>query len=182
MTYLAAAAIVVVLVAAVGVVVADLARLRTRAATPSAPTTTATPLAVAPSPSLVEAAPSASASAGVVVVLLTSEVSAGAPPVQVAVLDQSGRLTGATEKGAVDPTTFSFDGRFGAYAEPGTPGRIHLVWIGGICDSRITVTVAAAVRSITFDMGPPVDCDSVGVGRELVLDFDGSVDVPAIAL
>ena len=29
-------------------------------------------------------------------------------------------------------------------------------------------------------MGPQPDCDSIGVGRELVLDFDGSVDVPSI--
>jgi hypothetical protein len=44
------------------------------------------------------------------------------------------------------------------------------------------VTVAADLRSITFDMGPQPDCDSMGVGRELVLDFDGSVDVPRIEL
>ena len=107
----------------------------------------------------------------------------GEPPVQVAVVDESGRLVGATEKGAVDPSTQSFDGRFGAYAEPGLPGRVHLAWVGGICDSQITVTVAADLGSITFDMGPPpANCDSIGVGRELVLDFDGSVDVPAIAL
>ncbi len=31
-------------------------------------------------------------------------------------------------------------------------------------------------------MGPQPDCDSIGVGRELVLDFDGSVDVPSIEL
>ena len=77
------------------------------------------------------------------VVELTSEVSAGAPRVQVAVIDASGRLTGASEKGAIDPSTVSFDGRFGAYAEPGRPGRVHLAWVGGICDSHITVTVAA---------------------------------------
>jgi len=118
--------------------------------------------------------------AGAPVVVLTSQVGAGEPPARVAVVDESGRLAGVAEKGAVDPSTITFDGRFGAYAEPGTPGRIHLTWVGGICDSQITVTVAADLRSIAFDMGPQPDCDSIGVGRQLVLDFSGTVDVPAI--
>ena len=54
--------------------------------------------------------------------------------------------------------------------------------MGGICDSQITLTVGADLRSIAFDMGPQPDCDSIGVGRQLVLDFTGSVDVPGIAL
>ena len=120
--------------------------------------------------------------AGATVVTLTSQVGAEAPPAQVAAVDESGRLTGVTEKGVIDPATVPFDGRFGAYAEPGKPGRVHLEWIGGICDKRITVTVAADLKAITFDMGPIVDCDSIGIGRQLVLDFSGSVDVPAIAL
>ena len=87
------------------------------------------------------------------------------------------------EKGSVDPATVPMEGRLGAYAEPGTPGRVHLAWVGGICDSEITVTVAADLDSITFDMGPqPPNCDSIGVVRQLVLDFSGSVDVPAISL
>ncbi|MFL5713452.1 MAG: hypothetical protein ACJ769_02205 [Chloroflexota bacterium] len=133
-------------------------------------------------------APTPSASSGAVswpprgapVVVLTSEVGAGGPPVRVAVVDQSGRLEKVAEKGAVDPSAMSFEGRFGAYAEPGTQGRVHLSWVGGICDSQITVTVSKDVDSISFDMGPQRDCDSVGVGRQLVLDFAGSVDVPAI--
>lgn len=120
--------------------------------------------------------------AGAIVIALTSQVGAG-EPVQVAVVDKSGRLVSVTEKGAVDPSTMSFDGPFGAYAEPGRPGRVHLQWGGGICDSRITVTVAADLGVITFDMGPqPANCDSMGVDRELVLDFDGTVHVPAIQL
>ena len=70
-----------------------------------------------------------------------------------------------------------FDGRFGAFAEPGKPGRVHLAWVGGAGqphhgDRR------RRLGSITFDMGPQ-PCDSIGVGRELVLDFEGTVDVPA---
>jgi hypothetical protein len=57
-----------------------------------------------------------------------------------------------------------------------------LTWIGGICDSEITVSIAPDLQAMTFDMGPPVDCDSMGVARELVLDFSGSVDVHGIAL
>ncbi len=119
---------------------------------------------------------------GAVIIALTSPVGANDPPVQVAVVDESGRLTGVAEKGAADPSTWRFDGRFGAYAEPGRPGRVHLAWVGGICDSRITVIVADDLGTITFDMGPQPDCDSLGVGRELVLDFDGSVNVPAIEI
>jgi hypothetical protein len=119
---------------------------------------------------------------GAVVIPLTSPVDAGKPPVQVAVVDKSGRLVNATERGTIDPSTVSFDGRFGAYAEPGKPGRVHLTWIGGICDSHITVIVAADLSTITFDMGPLPDCDTIGVGRELVLDFEGPVDVPSIKL
>jgi hypothetical protein len=158
------------------VVVTDLGRLGNGAAPPSEPIST-------PTPSIVAASPAAPAPSGAVVVELTSEVGVGAPPVQVAVIDKSGRLVSVIEKGAVDPSTMSFDGRFGAYPESGTPGRVHLAWVGGICDSRVTVTVAADLGSITFDMGPqPANCDSIGVGRELVLDFDGTVDVPSIKL
>lgn len=119
---------------------------------------------------------------GAVVVTLTSPVGPNFPPAQAAVIDGSGRLVNVTEKGSVNYTLMPFNGRFGAYAEPGKPGRVHLEWIGGICDSQITVTVAADLSAITYDMGPQPDCDSIGVGRELVLDFDGSVDVPGIEL
>ena len=123
---------------------------------------------------------------GAVVVALASEVGAGQPPVQAAVIDESGRLISVAEKGTVDPSDAPIGtsgSLFDAYAEPGMPGRVHVVWGGGICDSRITLTVAADLRSITFDTGPqPENCDSLGVTRELVLDFEGSVDVPAIEL
>jgi hypothetical protein len=119
---------------------------------------------------------------GAVVVPLTSPVGPNFPPAQVAVVDESGRLVSVTEKDSVTYTSMPFDGRFGAFGEPGKPGRVHLEWIGGLCDSQITVTVAADLSTITYDMGPQPDCDSIGVGRELVLDFEGSVDVPGIDL
>jgi hypothetical protein len=120
---------------------------------------------------------------GAVIVPLTSEVGAGEPPVQAAVVDRSGRLVNVTEKGTIDPNTLSFEGRFGAYAEPGMPGRVHLAWVGGICDTRVMVTVAEDLGSITIDMGPqPANCDTIGIGRQLVLDFEGTVDVPGITL
>jgi hypothetical protein len=136
-----------------------------------------TPPGATPAPSIGQWPP-----ADARVVALTSPVGAGKPAVQVAIVDESGRLASVAETGAVDPRTLSFDGRLGAYAEPGDPGRVHLAWVGGMCDSQITVTVAVDVRSITFDMGPQPDCDSIGVGRQLVLDFTGSVDAAAIEL
>jgi hypothetical protein len=181
-TYLAIFAIVVILFAAAGILMADLARLRSGPAFPSEATITPSPSAAPPAPSVGEATPSQPAPTNTIVVELTRELAAGAPPVRVSVVDQSGRLTAASETGTVDPSTFSFDGRFGAYAEPGLPGRVHIVWVGGMCDSEITVTIAPDLHAITYDMGPQPDCDSLGVGRQLVLDFDGSIEVPAIAI
>jgi hypothetical protein len=121
--------------------------------------------------------------AGARVIALTSQVGAGKPPVRVAVVDRSGRLTGVGEKGTIDPSSITLDQRIEAYAElEASPGRVHLVWVGGICDSRITVTVAEDLKTITFDMGPAVACDSIGIERQLVLDFSGLVEVPSIAL
>ena len=121
--------------------------------------------------------------AGATVVTLTSQVEAGKPPVQVAVVDDSGRLAGVAEKGSVDPSSPTVSIRDpGAYAEPGKPGRVHLAWTGSICDSRITLTVAADLKSITFDMGPRPRCADAGVVREVVLDFLGSVDVSTIEI
>lgn len=117
-----------------------------------------------------------------VLIALTSPVGVNFPPVQVAVVDESSRLLKVTEKGSVNYSTTPSDGRFSAYAEPRMPGRVHLTWVGGICDSHITVTVAADLRTITYDMGPQPDCDTIGVGRELVLDFEGSVDVAGIEI
>jgi hypothetical protein len=124
--------------------------------------------------------------AGAVVIALPSRAGAGDPPVRAAVVDESGRLISVSEKGTVDPSDAPIGtsgSQFDAYAEPGKPGRVHLVWQGGMCDSAITVTVAADIRSISFDSGPqPENCDSLGVTRELVLDFSGTVDVPSIEL
>jgi hypothetical protein len=98
------------------------------------------------------------------------------------VVDESGRLAAVSETGAVDASAMSFEGRFGAYSEPGIQGRVHLSWVGGICDSQVTVTVSREIDDISFDMGPQSDCDSIGIGRQLVLDFAGSVDIAAIRL
>jgi hypothetical protein len=120
---------------------------------------------------------------GARVVTLTSEVGAGQPPVKVAIVDESGRLGGASETGTVDPSSQTLDQRIEAYPELAvSPGRVHLVWVGGICDKQITVTVARDVKTISFDMGPSVNCDSLGVERQLVLDFSGLLDVPSIKL
>ena len=119
--------------------------------------------------------------AGARIVTLSSQVAAGASPVQVAVVDRSGRLVGVAEKGSVEPSYPSVGvADPGGYSEPGKPGRVHLAWTGSICDNRITVTVAADLKTIAFDMGPQPLCDSLGVERQVVLDFSGSVDVGTI--
>jgi hypothetical protein len=132
-------------------------------------------------PSAPSASPGPWPPAGATVVTLTSQVAAGAPPVQVAVVDGSGRLLHVAEKGSVAPrdATVNVADPVG-YSEPGKPGRVHLTWTGGVCDSRITVTIAADLKTIAFDMGPQPVCDSLGVDREVVLDFSGSIDVATI--
>jgi hypothetical protein len=97
------------------------------------------------------------------------------------VVDGSGRLLDVAEKGSVEPSDATVNlADPGAYAEPGKPGRVHLAWTGSVCDSQITVTVAADLKTIAFDMGPQPLCDSLGVGRQVVLDFSGSIDVGTI--
>ena len=118
--------------------------------------------------------------AGSVVIELTSQVRAGSPPIQVVVVDLSGRLVGAAEQGSLELAAAMGEARVSAYPEPGRPGRVHLFWGGGICDSRIVVTVAADLRSIRLDNGFRPPCDAIGVLRAVVMDFSGSVDVPAI--
>ena len=115
--------------------------------------------------------------ADALVLELAGGVGPGKPPVRVAIVDRSGRFASAMEQ---DPPTITSDRRFAASAEPGKPGRVNLTWIGGICDSQVTVTIGSDLRSITFDMGPQPDCNSMGVGHELVMYFTGTVDVPAI--
>ena len=126
------------------------------------------------------ASPLAWPPAGSIVIALTSEIGAGQPPAQVAVVDKSGRLVGVAEKGSLDLDVTIDPGGIGAYPESGFPGRVHLLWTGFVCDERIVVTVAADLRSITMSEEPHPNCDTLAVGRELVLDFSGSVDPAAI--
>lgn len=116
------------------------------------------------------------------VVQLRSPGGAYRPPVQVAVIDRSARLTRASEPASRVPAPDPGANGLAAYSEPGVPGGVHLVWLGTVCDSRITVTVAADLRSMTIDRGPQPGCDLVSIGRELVLDFSGAVDASAIQL
>ena len=120
--------------------------------------------------------------AGSTVVQLSSQVGGGRPPVQVAVTDRSGRLTRAFERTGRAPAPDPGANGFAAYAEPGLEGGVHLAWLGTVCDSRVTVTVAADLRSMTIDRGPQPACDAMGISRQIVLDFSGAVDVSAIQL
>lgn len=117
--------------------------------------------------------------ADALVVELVGGVDVSQPHVRVALVDQSGRLVSAVQQ---NPVAVPFEGRFGATAEPGKPGRVNLAWVGGTCDSQMTVTIAPDLGSISFDMGPQPVCDSIGIERQLILYFSGAVDVPSIQL
>lgn len=135
-------------------------------------------------------APSASSDVvppeGVVRVTLTSPVGSGRFPVTVTVIDLSGSLVRAFEKGTehgpgADGFTSDPDS-MEAFAEPGVVGGLHLVWVGSICDTEATVTVSATRDAINIDEGPRPPCDAMAINREIVLVFDRAIDVSGLTL
>ena len=112
---------------------------------------------------------------------LTSEVAAGRPPAQVAVVDLSGRVTDAREALPEDPRFIDILGpdRVVFLPDPRLRGRFHVVWVGGVCDGSMVVSIDAAFASILVDGGYQPGCDAMGIERHIVLDVDGELD-PAV--
>ncbi|MBA2374489.1 MAG: hypothetical protein H0V74_09875, partial [Chloroflexi bacterium] len=115
---------------------------------------------------------------GATIVVLTSQVGAGRQPARVAVVDRSGRLTSVREKREPDPAPDS--GCHDACLVRAMDGSYRLLWTGGVCDARLTVTIEAGVSRIVVDHGVRPGCDSMGIGRELVLDFSVPVDATTV--
>jgi hypothetical protein len=137
----------------------------------------AVPVGGSPGPS---SSPPSWAPAGSIVIALTRHAVPGAPPAQAAVVDGSGRLIGVSETGSVDLDVTLGPGDIGAFPEPGLPGRVHLLWQGGLCDDRFVVTVAEDLRRISVIGERESPCRLALATWELVLDFSGEVDVDAV--
>lgn len=116
-------------------------------------------------------------------IALSSQVGEGQPPVEVAVVDRSGELVSAREVRPGDPVVRPSDADAAQWVgrEPLDPRSLRLGWAGGVCDSRVTVTIET-LESIRIDGGPQPDCDAMGVGREIILTFARPVDATLIEL
>lgn len=64
---------------------------------------------------------------------------------------------------------------------PGDPSSVVLVWTGLICDTTARLRIDKALATIEVEGGPVEPCDAMGVGRGVVLRFDGPIDPAAIA-
>ncbi len=117
-------------------------------------------------------------------VVLSSQVGAGQPPVEVAVVDRSGVLVSAREVRPGDPVVSPTDTDASLWAgrEPLDPRSVRLGWAGGVCDSRVTVTRSRRFESIHVDGGPQPDCEAMAIFREISLTFAQPVDASRIEL
>ncbi len=103
----------------------------------------------------------------------------GNDPARVAVVDLSGALTEVRAPTAQDGHPEGPDEAF--FRDPSGDGRYRLRWGTTICDREMTVTIDAEVDRIVIDHAPRDGCDSMGIGRELVLVFSRDVDPASVA-
>lgn len=118
---------------------------------------------------------------GATIVELTSQVGAGRPPARVAVVDRSGWLTSVREVRSSDPP-FPAGDQGNAVLTTDSAGQVRLLWIGGVCDGDMVVTIGESVRGITIDGGERPGCDAMGVGRELVLRFSEPIEADTVEI
>ena len=98
----------------------------------------------------------------------------------VAIVDASGLLESVSE-GVPDATIE--DGAFeGFFRDPSGAHRYRLRWTTRVCDLEMTVSIARAVARIVIEHKPREGCDSMAVGRDLVLEFSQDVDPAEVQL
>lgn len=90
----------------------------------------------------------------------------------VSVSDASGQLLTARQAVPDEDRRVYADLSGMVAAVPGVkPGDLIVGWVGGICD--LTVTVGVDATEVTVAPGPAPACDTLGVGRAVVLTFSG---------
>jgi len=119
---------------------------------------------------------------GATIVELTSPVGDGRQPARVAVVDRSGLLASVREVRSDGPSFAGSTDSGSVFVASGGGDRLRLLWIGSVCDGELTVTIAEAVRLIVVDGGTRPGCDAMGIGRELVLTFEQTIDPASIEL
>jgi hypothetical protein len=137
-----------------------------------------------PDPNEATPRPAAAASTpspeGIAIVVLTSQVGRGRSPVRVTVVDRSGLLTLVREVRSSDPPFLGVTAAGNVFVASGGGTQIRLLWIGSVCDGPTTVTIGSGVAAIVVDVGTRQACDSMGVGRELVMTLSDLVDPASI--
>lgn len=68
---------------------------------------------------------------------------------------------------------------------PGRDDALSVIWIGGMCDRRVLVTLQGTVDSLALNVATERDfggCRMAGVFRHLVIEFTGPVDASTVSL
>ncbi len=98
----------------------------------------------------------------------------------VAIVDASGLLESVAE-GVPDPGIG--DGAFeGFFRDPSGAHRYRLRWTTTICDRMMTVSIAREVARIVIESASREGCDTMAIGRDLVLQFTEDVDPADVEL
>ena len=68
---------------------------------------------------------------------------------------------------------------------PGRDDALSVIWIGGMCDRRVLVTLDRAADGLALNVATERDfggCRMAGVYRHLVIEFTGPVDASTVSL
>ena len=104
------------------------------------------------------------------------------PEITIFIFDPTGLLTaarGATEQDEAPLIVTEVEPRIGGV--PDAPNDVRVLWGGGVCDTTYTVEITKDPDGgLHFDVsqGPQSSstCDSLGIGRGVVLTFKSPVD------
>jgi hypothetical protein len=98
----------------------------------------------------------------------------------VAIVDATGLLESVSE-GVPDPGIGgeAFEGLF---RDPSGAHRYRLRWTTTICDRMMTVSIAREVARIVIESASREGCDTMAIGRDLVLQFTEDVDPADVEL
>jgi hypothetical protein len=99
---------------------------------------------------------------------------------EITIVGVPGIVEGWRAAGDADLEAVTFDGNDDSGIGRLTERDLVLGWIGTVCDVKATLAVAPETLVIT--PAPREGCDSMGVGRGMVLTFADPVDPAAITV
>ena len=73
----------------------------------------------------------------------------------------------------------------GVQPVPGRDDALSVIWIGGLCDRHVLVTLDGSADGMSLDVATEHDfggCGMAGVIRHLVVEFTGPVDASTVSL